>query len=45
MEKKDTRKNTRVMSNLSRMKNKMATNCLGITLSDTKTPIKLMEVI
>ena len=43
--KKITRKNTRTLSNLRLMKNKMATKFLGITLTDNKSHIKLNELI
>ena len=42
---KMARKNTRVLSNLRRVINKMATKCLDITLTDGKIHIKLIKLI
>ena len=39
------RKNTRVLLNLRRVINKMATKCLDITLTDEKILIKLNKLI
>ena len=39
------KKNTRALSNLRRVKNKMANKFLGIILTDKKIHIKLNELI